>query len=129
MGDPGVEDGGWPLRPEMIEVCRLLRRHMPTALLSNTVPEWREGLRRRVDMDALFDVVVESSEVGMRKPEPRIYALLEERLGLPGEALLFVDDLGSNLRPARARGWRTIKFESATPVLQLLSEFAHQQMR
>jgi putative hydrolase of the HAD superfamily len=58
---------------------------------------------------ALFDLVVESSIEGIRKPDPRIYQLACERLGVAPEASVFLDDLGINLKPARALGMRTIK--------------------
>ncbi len=56
-----------------------------------------------------FDVVVESSVEGLRKPDPRIYELALERLAIPAEATVFLDDLGINLKPARALGMTTIK--------------------
>jgi putative hydrolase of the HAD superfamily len=58
---------------------------------------------------ALFDLVVESSQEGIRKPNPQIYQLTCERLGVSPEAAVFLDDLGINLKPARALGMRTIK--------------------
>ncbi|MEE8434741.1 MAG: HAD-IA family hydrolase, partial [bacterium] len=93
-------------------------------LLTNNIAEWRERWRRRVDVDALFDVVVDSSEEGIRKPEPAIYRLTEERLGLPGEALLFVDDLGVNLKAALERGWQTLMFVDTAEVVAALEQVA-----
>ena len=119
MRDPGHEDG-MPLRPEIVEVAARLHRCMPTAMLTNNIVEWREGWRARLDLDNLFDVVIDSSEVGMRKPEPGIYALTEEKLGLAGEHLLFVDDIGLNLKAGRARGWQTLKFVDSAQVVQVL---------
>ena len=58
---------------------------------------------------ALFDVVVESSALGVRKPDPRIYRIACERLGVTPERCVFLDDLGVNLKPARAMGMTTIK--------------------
>jgi putative hydrolase of the HAD superfamily len=57
----------------------------------------------------MFDVVVESSVVGCRKPEPAFYTLACERLGVEPSACVFLDDLGVNLKPARAMGMTTIK--------------------
>lgn len=57
----------------------------------------------------LFDAVVESSKVGLRKPDPRIYELALERLGVTADVTIFLDDLGINLKPARAMGMATIK--------------------
>ena len=78
-----------------------------TALVSNS---WR-----RSDYGHLteFDVVVLSQELGIRKPDERIYTIALERLGLPAERCVFVDDLGGNLKPAKALGMTTIRHESA----------------
>ena len=106
--------------PEVVAACRRLRGRLPTALLTNNIREWRDNWRRVLPTDELFDVVVDSSEVGMRKPEPPIYRLVEERLGIPGSGLLFVDDLGVNLKAAMARGWQTVKYDDTANVLAIL---------
>ncbi|CAN5580775.1 hypothetical protein BH18ACT1_BH18ACT1_09980 [soil metagenome] len=62
-----------------------------------------------VEVMALFDVVVESSTAGVRKPDPRFYDLALEAVGVEPTAAVFLDDLGVNLKPARALGIRTIK--------------------
>ena len=66
----------------------------------------RRPLRPRAARE-LFDAWVISGEVGLRKPDPAIYELAAERLGLPPEACVFVDDLPGNLKPARALGMAT----------------------
>ena len=123
MGSPG-DPGRMPLRREIVAAAEAIHAVMPTALLTNNVVEWRAGWRARLDVAGLFDFVIDSSEVGMRKPEERIYALTEETIGLPGEALFFVDDLGMNLKPARARGWQTLKYEDTGQVLEVLGALA-----
>ncbi len=103
------------LRPEMVAAVRRLRdAGLPLALLSNNVaPMERTGLLR--ELLALFDAVVESSVEGVRKPEPEIYrralARLSEAVGRPIAAsdCAYLDDLGINLKPARALGFSTIK--------------------
>ncbi len=74
--------------------------------------------------DALFDVVIDSSEVGTRKPEPAIYEITQARLGIPHDALFFVDDLGVNLKPARALGWQTLRYDDTARVLEVLDALA-----
>jgi putative hydrolase of the HAD superfamily len=64
-------------------------------------------LREPIDLG--FDVVVESAVEGIRKPDPRIYELVCERLDVTADACVFLDDLGVNLKPARAMGMTTIK--------------------
>ena len=92
---------GMRVEPEMVEVVRAARAAgVRTGLLSNSwgLDYAREG------WDALFDAVVISGEVGLRKPDPAIYALAAERLGLSAEEIVFVDDLGPNVRAAVAVG-------------------------
>jgi putative hydrolase of the HAD superfamily len=61
-------------------------------------------------VDEIFEEVVDSAFVGCRKPEPRIYELTLERIGMPAEACLFVDDLGPNCEGAEALGMRAVHF-------------------
>ncbi len=65
--------------------------------------------------DALFDVLVISGELGIRKPAPEIYALAAERLERPPERCVFVDDLPGNLKPARALGMATVLHRGDAP--------------
>ena len=68
----------------------------------------------------IFDVIVESAVEGMRKPDPRIYALTCERLGVDPTDAVFLDDIGANLKPARAMGITTIKVDTTAQALQEL---------
>ena len=78
-----------------------------TGLLTNSFKEFRDHLEAHVDF-GVFDVVVDSSEVGLRKPEPEIYDLTTEMLGVPADEILYLDDFAANLVGAEAAGWRTI---------------------
>lgn len=88
-----------------------------TGLLSNS---WGRRLYDRERLDPLFDAVVISGEEGMRKPEPAIYALAASRLGVPPADCVFVDDLRSNLEPARALGMATVLHREAGRTLREL---------
>ncbi|HUJ77322.1 MAG TPA: HAD family phosphatase [bacterium] len=112
------------VRHEIMAICERLRALMPTALLTNNIREWRARWRRRVPVERLFDLVVDSSEVGVRKPELPIYQLVEQGLGLSGPDLLFVDDLGVNLKAARSLGWQTVKYDDTAKVLAVLEQVA-----
>jgi len=90
-----------------------------TGLLSNS---WGEGRYDRAAFPELFDAVVISGEVGIRKPDPAIYALAAERLGLPPEACVFVDDLPGNLKPARAIGMATLHHQDPEATVDALEE-------
>jgi putative hydrolase of the HAD superfamily len=80
-------------------------RGIRLALLTNNVREWEPYWRSKLPIDEIFEVVVDSGFVGMRKPDPRIYALTLERLGLEAEACAFVDDLVHNVEAAQALGF------------------------
>jgi epoxide hydrolase-like predicted phosphatase len=88
-----------------------------TGLLSNS---WGARGYARERFAALFDAVVISGEVGLRKPDPAVYALAAERLGLPPREVVFVDDLPGNLKPARALGMTTVLHRGATATLSEL---------
>jgi putative hydrolase of the HAD superfamily len=102
-----------PNRP-MIELMRDLRRRgLRMALLTNNVREWEPQWRAKLpDIDEIFEVVVDSAFVGVRKPEPEIYTLTLERLGdgLRPEHCVFVDDVEVNCQAARELGMRAVQF-------------------
>jgi putative hydrolase of the HAD superfamily len=96
---------------EMIELMRELKaggRRM--AMLTNNVREWEPVWRSMLPVDEIFETVVDSAFVGCRKPEARIYEITLERLGLPAEACLFVDDIEVNCEGARAAGMSAVHF-------------------
>lgn len=103
------------VRPAVVTAIRALRTAgVPLALLSNNAAPMDPGSEHGALME-LFDVVVESSVEGIRKPEPAIYPLTLDRLSAAvgrvvehGE-VVYLDDLGPNLKPARELGWHTIK--------------------
>jgi putative hydrolase of the HAD superfamily len=100
---------GFAPRPEMMRAIRRLRdAGLRVGALTNNWARPDSGtLREPVDLG--FDIVVESAVEGIRKPDPRIYALVCERLAVTPDACVFLDDLGVNLKPARAMGMTTIK--------------------
>jgi putative hydrolase of the HAD superfamily len=104
-----------PNRP-MIEHVRELRGlGIRAALLTNNVREWEPLWRSKLpEIDELFEVVVDSAFVGVRKPDPAIYTLTLERLGgVDPERCVFVDDLDVNCDTARELGMTAVRFESA----------------
>jgi putative hydrolase of the HAD superfamily len=96
---------------ELFDYYRSLReRGVRMALCTNNVREWEPLWRRVLPIDDVFDVVVDSAFVGSRKPESRIYLVTLERLGLPGEECVFVDDLEVNVRAAEKQGMHGVWF-------------------
>ena len=90
------------------------------ALCTNNVREWESRWRAMLPIDDLFEVVVDSAFVGTRKPEPEIYAITLERLGLPPEACAFVDDLERNVDAANQAGMRGIVFRDTAQAVSEL---------
>ncbi len=110
------------VRPAMVEAVRRCRERLKTALLTNNVVAMNTGstnTESTCGVDGgraehgevldLFDVVIESSRVGVRKPDPRFYAMACAELSIEPSEAVFLDDLGVNLKPARALGMATIK--------------------
>src|SRR5262249_30341358 len=106
-------------RPVMLAAIRGLRaRGMRVgALTNNWVSEEPQESRLGLDLRELFDAFVESAIVGLRKPDPRIYQLACKELGVAPEQAVFLDDIGINLKSARALGMHTIKVDSPEQAL------------
>lgn len=105
VGDP---------RPEMIEALRRVKQHCKTGCITNNLPANSIGsLGGRsiyvAEVMALFDHVIESAKIGLRKPDPRIYRMMVDALGVDSKNCVYLDDLGVNLKPAREMGMTTVK--------------------
>ena len=119
------------IRPEMVRALDLVKAAgYKTACLTNNmvggdgVTE-RPANSREAEIDLImerFDAIVESSKVGVRKPEPRFYEIACDMLAVPPIECVFLDDLGINLKPAAAMGMRTIKVVQPDDALRQLSE-------
>jgi putative hydrolase of the HAD superfamily len=109
------------LRPQMLEAVRRCHEQLKTAMVTNN---WRaEDEGGRLDaLLSLFDVVIESSKAGVRKPEPRFYEMACEQLEIEPSEAVFLDDLGVNLKPARAMGITTIKVTDPDAALAELEQ-------
>lgn len=101
------------IRPEMIEVVREARAAgLKTAIITNNVREFGNGWRAMLPLDELFDAVIDSAHVGVRKPDPKIYALALEQLGgVAPENAVFLDDFHGNVAAAERVGIRGILVE------------------
>ena len=119
------------IRPEMVRAIDSVKSHgYLTACLTNNVlstPDDRSApdAAKRKEIAAIlerFDALIESSKVGVRKPEPRFYEIACETVGVEPSQCVFLDDLGINLKPAAAMGMKTIKVTSAAQALGELSQ-------
>jgi putative hydrolase of the HAD superfamily len=125
------------VRPQMVAALHASKRHFANACVTNNVQAGpgrgfdRNG-RRAEQWQAvlgMFDAVIESSRIGVRKPEPRFFELACAQLGIaPGQAV-YLDDLGTNLKPARAMGMRTIKVEDPATAIGELESVLDIQLR
>ena len=113
-----IAEAGLP-RPRMLEAIRRIRANgLRAAALTNN---WiREGPRDGHRLREHFDVFVESAVVGLRKPDPRIYELVCRELGVAPSRAAFLDDIGRNLKTARALGMATIKVDDPDAALREL---------
>jgi putative hydrolase of the HAD superfamily len=93
---------------DLMRECKSGGRRM--AMLTNNVQEWEPLWRTMLPVDEIFELVIDSGWVGYRKPEPQIYEITAERLGLPASACLFVDDLEVNCEAARELGFIAVQY-------------------
>jgi putative hydrolase of the HAD superfamily len=111
---------GVHLEPSMLDALVTIRRHgIKTALLSNS---WGTSGYPRDRFQDLFDVVVISGDVGLRKPDPAIFELTVERLGVAAAKCVFVDDYPGHLEPAKQAGMTTVLHLSPSETLRQLTE-------
>ena len=105
------------LRPEMVEALKRIKAQFRTGCITNNLPANAIGSMTGrslyvAEVMVLFDHVIESAKIGLRKPDPRIYRLMVETLKVDPKACVYLDDLGVNLKPAREMGMTTIKVAS-----------------
>ena len=100
------------LNAELVRFMRALRRRFKVAILSNAWSDTREEFSQRFGLDRLADAMIISAEEGVAKPDPRIYHIAVERLGVRAEAAVFVDDLPENVQGAQAVGMRGVQFKN-----------------
>ena len=114
------------VRPRMVEALRTCKAHFKVGCITNNMAEHRpragmaaseQAASRVGEIMSLFDAVVESSKVGVRKPDPRIYQMMCELLAVEPAACVYLDDLGVNCKPAAQLGMTAIKVESEAQAL------------
>src|SRR5450631_1919208 len=106
------------LRPEMVEALRRVKARFKTGCITNNLPNNAIGSASGrslyiAEVMVLFDHIIESAKIGLRKPDPRIYRMMIEALGVDPKHCVYLDDLGVNLKPARDMGMTTIKVVNA----------------
>ncbi|UYO47943.1 HAD-IA family hydrolase [Rhodopseudomonas palustris] len=115
------------LRPEMVNALKIVKQNHKTGCITNNLPANAIGSASGrtlyiAEVMALFDHVIESAKIGLRKPDPKIYQMIIEALGVDPKACVYLDDLGVNLKPAREMGMATIKVVSAEQAIAELED-------
>ena len=110
------------LRPEMVEALKRIKTKFRTGCITNNLPANAIGSMTGrslyvAEVMVLFDHVIESAKIGLRKPDPRIYQLMVETLKVDPKKCVYLDDLGVNLKPAREMGMTTIKVASGAQAI------------
>jgi putative hydrolase of the HAD superfamily len=110
------------LRPEIVEALRRIKAKFKTGCITNNLPANAIGSAGGrtlyiAEVMALFDHVIESAKIGLRKPDPKIYRMMVAALGVDPKRCIYLDDLGINLKPAREMGMTTIKVVGAKQAL------------
>jgi epoxide hydrolase-like predicted phosphatase len=107
----------------LIALIQSLRPRYQIAILSNAWNDARENFTRLFNLDQVFDQMIISAEEGLTKPDPRVYRLAAERLGVQPSEVVFVDDFIENVDGARAVGMPAIHYQPGLDVRAALAEF------
>ena len=122
------------LRPEMVAALKRIKSQFRTGCITNNLPANAIGSASGrslyiAEVMVLFDHVIESAKIGLRKPDPRIYRMMLEALGVDAKNCVYLDDLGVNLKPAREMGMTTIKVASAEQAIAELEAATGMSLR
>ena len=122
------------LRPEMVEALKRVKAKFKTGCITNNLPANAIGSAAGrslyiAEVMALFDHVIESAKIGLRKPDPRIYQMMVTALGVDPTHCVYLDDLGVNLKPARDMGMTTIKVTGAAQAITELEAATRLSLR
>jgi epoxide hydrolase-like predicted phosphatase len=109
--------GTWGVRQRIVDLVRDLGDRVVLVLLTNNVAEFAVVWKEMIPVDDLFDAVIDSSSVGVRKPDPRIFELALEAAGVPAHEALFVDDAIENVTAAAQLGIHAIHFDDEAEVI------------
>jgi putative hydrolase of the HAD superfamily len=117
------------VRPRMVEALKLCKQRFKVGCITNNMAQGQgpsmatsdAAASRSAGIMALFDVIVESSKSGVRKPDPRIYVMACDQIGVEPDRCVYLDDLGINCKPAAALGMKAIKVVSEAQALDELA--------
>lgn len=118
------------VRPAVVEALKTCKQHFKVGCITNnmktganpSMASSKEGAEATAAIFPLFDHIIQSAEAGVRKPDPRIYLMMCDALGVEPEACVYLDDLGVNCKPAAALGMTAIKVANETQLLDDLEQ-------
>jgi putative hydrolase of the HAD superfamily len=99
---------------ETWKIAKKCKKNYKLGLLTNNLKEWTDRLERKYNLSKLFDIIVVSAEVGMRKPDPKIYQLITKKLKIKPTECVFIDDLQENVKGAKKLGIKSFQFKSSS---------------
>lgn len=114
LGDPN---------PELVAYFSILRPRYRTALLSNSFDGAREREQDRYHFAEMVDFIIYSHEVGLAKPDPRIYALTSQQLGVQPQEIVFLDDIERNVAAAAASGFHAILYHNNAQAIAEIDQY------
>lgn len=105
------------VNPYMFDLFHEVKRSgLKAAILTNNTVEWESAWRRMVGLDDVTDCIIDSCKVGLRKPDPEIFALAADALRVNNEGCVLIDDVEENCEAARIAGWHAIHFVDSVEV-------------
>ena len=111
------------LNAELVQFARTLRPHYQTTILSNAFSTARQAVIDNFQLDATFDPMIISAEVGLAKPDARIFHLAAQRMGVLPDEAIFIDDVLENIESARAVGMRGVQFKDTTQAIMEVRKY------
>jgi epoxide hydrolase-like predicted phosphatase len=114
--------GGDRLDQGLVDYIRSLRPRYRTALLSNAMSDTRPALRQKWQIEDAFGLIVISAEVKLGKPDPRVFQIVVDRLGIPPQEAVFVDDFPENIAAACQSGLQTVQFKTTEQAISELDK-------
>ena len=117
------------VRPRMVKALEICKQHYKVGCITNNMAQGHgpgmsattEGASRTGNIMLMFDAIIESSKAGVRKPDPRIYEMMCELIGVPAASCIYLDDLGVNCKPAAQLGMQAIKVVTEAQALDDLA--------
>jgi len=114
---------GFGINEDVLNLCKELKSKYDLAILSNNIEDWIDEEIERYKLDEIFEIIISSHAVKLKKPDRAIYELVLEMLELPAEECVFIDDKERNTKAADELGFKTIVFDNFKNMKKKLKDF------